>query len=247
MTISAEGITILTYFAVDNAGNQETPKTLTVRIDKTAPTVTFSSPSPLPNGAGWNNGNVSIAFAAADSFSGLAATTPSSPLVLTTEGRGVTQTVTVADLAGNTATFTSPAVNIDKSPPTVACVKLPRQKRDDDEDGRNLLFEVTASDNLSQVTIAIGAFQLAQGEIIQIRPTRRPGVQLVGNTDEDDRANQRIRRFRVGPGANVIKAVDEAGSVGTAVCPVPPRQGDDDNGEKGRAGTRPNRRVEAER
>ena len=42
VTVSAEGTTTLTYFAVDNAGNQETAKTLTVRIDKTAPTVTCS-------------------------------------------------------------------------------------------------------------------------------------------------------------------------------------------------------------
>jgi hypothetical protein len=39
VTISAEGITFVTYFATDNAGNQETPKTLTVKIDKTPPAV----------------------------------------------------------------------------------------------------------------------------------------------------------------------------------------------------------------
>jgi len=106
--IAAEGTTTLTYFARDNANNAETPKTLPVQIDKTPPTVTFASPTPSPNAAGWNNGNVSIAFAAADSLSGLAATTPPSPLVLTTEGKGVTQSITVTDLAGNSATFTSP-------------------------------------------------------------------------------------------------------------------------------------------
>lgn len=37
--IAAEGETTLTYFAVDNAGNQEAAKTLTVRIDKTAPSL----------------------------------------------------------------------------------------------------------------------------------------------------------------------------------------------------------------
>ncbi len=36
--ITADGTTTLTYFAVDNGGNQETPKTLTVRVDETAPT-----------------------------------------------------------------------------------------------------------------------------------------------------------------------------------------------------------------
>jgi hypothetical protein len=240
---SSEGNSTLTYFATDNAGNKEAAKTLVVRIDKTAPTVTFGSPTPPPNAAGWNNSNVSIAFAAADSLSGLAATTPSSPLVLTTEGRGVTQGVTVTDLAGNSTTFTSPAVNIDKTPPTVSCLRLPRQKRNDDEDEGTLLFQVTASDNLSQVTITLGTFQLSQGEIFQLRPSIRPGIRLVGTTDDDDKPG--VRRFRVGPGADVIKATDEAGNVGTAVCPVPPRQGDDD--EKGRAGTRPNRRVESDR
>src|SRR5260221_8978367 len=48
----------LTYFAVDNAGNQEASKTLVVRLDKTAPTVTFRSPTPPANAAGWHNGGV---------------------------------------------------------------------------------------------------------------------------------------------------------------------------------------------
>jgi hypothetical protein len=37
VTITAEGITTLSFFAADNAGNQEAAKTLVVRIDKTAP------------------------------------------------------------------------------------------------------------------------------------------------------------------------------------------------------------------
>ena len=242
---SSEGNSTLTYFASDNAGNTEAAKTLVVRIDKTAPTVIFGSPTPPANAARWNNGAVSIAFAAADSLSGVSATTPSSPLVLTTEGRGVTQVVTVGDLAGNTATFTSPAVNIDKTPPTVSCVRLPRQKRNDDADEGTLLFQVTASDNLSHATITLGTFQLAQGEIFQLRPSMRPGIRLVGTTDDDDKPG--VRRFRIGPGTNMIKATDEAGNVGTGVCPLPPRQGDDDDDEQGPAGTRLNRRVESNR
>lgn len=37
VSISAEGVTTLTYFAVDNAGNEAVPTTLTIRIDKTPP------------------------------------------------------------------------------------------------------------------------------------------------------------------------------------------------------------------
>jgi len=39
VTISAEGTTTLTFFAVDNAGNPGAAKTLTVRIDKTPPII----------------------------------------------------------------------------------------------------------------------------------------------------------------------------------------------------------------
>lgn len=49
VTISAEGVTTATYFAVDNASNQESQKTVTVRIDRTPPTLVCSaSPSLLP-------------------------------------------------------------------------------------------------------------------------------------------------------------------------------------------------------
>jgi hypothetical protein len=39
ITISAEGTTVLSYYATDNAGNQETTKTLTFKIDKTPPVI----------------------------------------------------------------------------------------------------------------------------------------------------------------------------------------------------------------
>src|SRR5262249_7339876 len=119
VTISTEGTTTLSYFATDNAGNQESAKTLVVQIDKTPPTVNFGAPTPAANAAGWNNTNVSVAFTATDALSGVAATSATSPLVLSTEGLGVAGTVTVTDKAGNTASFTSPLVKIDKTPPTL--------------------------------------------------------------------------------------------------------------------------------
>jgi hypothetical protein len=42
-TISAEGTTTVTYFAFDEAGNREDPKTLEVKIDKSAPTLDTDS------------------------------------------------------------------------------------------------------------------------------------------------------------------------------------------------------------
>ena len=37
VTVSAEGTTAVTHYAVDFAGNAELPKTMTIKIDKTAP------------------------------------------------------------------------------------------------------------------------------------------------------------------------------------------------------------------
>jgi PKD repeat protein len=72
VSISPEGVTTVTYFAVDNAGNQEAPKTLSVRIDRTPPVL-----SGLP-GAGctlWPPDHKLIRVAtvmASDALSGIA-------------------------------------------------------------------------------------------------------------------------------------------------------------------------------
>jgi len=110
----------------DKAGNVSTPATITgINIDKTPPTLGFVAPSPAPNPAGWNNTNISIAFTPADRPSGVASTSLSSPLSLTTEGAFVSGTVTVTDKAGNSATFTSPTVKIDKTPPALTAQSTP--------------------------------------------------------------------------------------------------------------------------
>jgi Tol biopolymer transport system component len=44
-TIDAGGITTIGYFATDNAGNQESPKTFTVNIDRSAPRVSTATPT----------------------------------------------------------------------------------------------------------------------------------------------------------------------------------------------------------
>ncbi len=116
-TISANGMYTVTYWSVDSAGNAETPHTLTLNIDTVPPTLTFSTASPAPNSNGWNNTSVSIPYTTADTTSGVATATPGSPLTFSAQGSSQTQTVTVTDVAGNTVTFTSPAVSIDTTAP----------------------------------------------------------------------------------------------------------------------------------
>lgn len=64
--ITDEGTAAVSYFATDNAGNQEAPKTLTVRIDRTPPQFTHAL-TPLANGNGWNNSaSVTVVLTAHD-------------------------------------------------------------------------------------------------------------------------------------------------------------------------------------
>lgn len=85
--------------------------------DRTPPTLTWGTPTPAPNAAGWNNTPPEIPFTTADDLSGVQSSDPESPLVFVGEDPNQTQQVTVTDKAGNTATFTSPVVNYDPTIP----------------------------------------------------------------------------------------------------------------------------------
>jgi hypothetical protein len=120
VVVSAEGNAVSGSVTVtDVAGNSATFTTNSFKIDKTAPTISWGAALPAANSAGWNNTNVSVAYTPSDTLSGLAPNSPASPLVVSTEGTGVTGTVILTDLAGNSATFTSAPFNIDKTPPSV--------------------------------------------------------------------------------------------------------------------------------
>jgi len=102
-TISAEGETTITYYASDVAGNDESAKTIVIKIDKTAPTISVTSPTA---GSYLLNQNATIDFSCTDSLSGVASCTGSSPngSALDTASVGAKSvTVTATDLAGNTS------------------------------------------------------------------------------------------------------------------------------------------------
>ncbi|MGH3373083.1 MAG: OmpL47-type beta-barrel domain-containing protein, partial [Nocardioidaceae bacterium] len=68
-TVTDEGVTTVTYFAVDNAGNEEAERTLELKIDKTNPTIDGGR-TPLPNENGWNNTDVTVFVQASDEHGG---------------------------------------------------------------------------------------------------------------------------------------------------------------------------------
>lgn len=92
--------------------------------DNIPPTLTWGNQTPAANAAGWNNTPVDLPFTIADN-SGVPSSNPQSPLHFTSEGANQTQDVTVTDNAGNSATFTSPAVNIDLTLPVVTASANP--------------------------------------------------------------------------------------------------------------------------
>jgi sugar lactone lactonase YvrE len=120
-------------------------------LDDEPPVVRFENPLPAPNGHGWHNTTVAIPFTASDTGAGVASTSPSSPLALTAEGTAVSGTVTATDRAGNTASFSSCAVKIDKQGPVIS--GMPKTGLSlSPPDGRMVhVATVTASDDLSGV------------------------------------------------------------------------------------------------
>lgn len=90
--------------------------------DHIAPTLAWGSQTPAANASGWNNTPVDLPFTMADELSGVASSDPQNPLHFYAEGANQTQQVTITDKAGNSATFTSPPVNIDLTAPSTSAV-----------------------------------------------------------------------------------------------------------------------------
>jgi hypothetical protein len=121
--LSAEGTHTITYASSDLAGNVEGDKHVTVRIDKTKPTISHVQ-SPLKNGDGWNNTDVTVTFTCLDqpTLSGIATCT--SPRTLTGEGANQLVDGAAADKAGNTETDQA-SVSIDKTAPGITVTRNP--------------------------------------------------------------------------------------------------------------------------
>ena len=119
VVVKAEGRHRLAFRATDKADNVSAIETRLVQIDRTGPTLS-GAPTSSPNGHGWYNADVAIAWTCADNQggSGIDGACPAASTIAT-DGAGRTATASVKDRAGNQATATSPAVNVDKAKPTV--------------------------------------------------------------------------------------------------------------------------------
>lgn len=120
--VSTEGSNTVLYHSVDNAGNTESNKSISFKIDKTAPTITYVGRT-APNANGWNNTNVTLNWTCSDAISGVVASSVNA--TVTTEGQNQSSTGTCTDNAGNSYSDTQNNINIDKTAPTLSPIVSP--------------------------------------------------------------------------------------------------------------------------
>ncbi len=116
-TVTADGTVTKTATVTDNVGNTAASAPVTVKLDKTAPTITGSR-TPAANANGWNNTDVTASFVSGDATSGVKSS--SAPTTLSTSAANQSVTGTVTDNADNTASTTVGGINIDKVAPTLS-------------------------------------------------------------------------------------------------------------------------------
>lgn len=138
--------------ATDVAGNTDDVTVGPIDVDKTAPTLSGAATTE-PNAAGWYNRDVTIEWTAADALSGL----DGHPADTTVdgEGRGLSATTSVRDLAGNETSATSAPVKIDRTAPTTTVSDV------SDWSNSAVTVSLKAGDNLSGV--ATTSYQLDTG------------------------------------------------------------------------------------
>lgn len=148
VSITAEGETTISYFARDAAGNTEAAQTLTVKIDKSAPSITSSATAGgNPYAAGtWTNQDVVVSFNCTDTGSGAADVTQ--PFTVTGEGADQSVSGNCTDVAGNTASSSFANIRIDKTAPVINASRTPSANASG-WNNQNVTAGYTASDSLS--------------------------------------------------------------------------------------------------
>jgi probable HAF family extracellular repeat protein len=219
-TISVDGVHTIQFSSIDLAGNAETLKSVTFKIDATPPSIT-SARSPAANATGWNNSPVTVSFQCADTLSGLAAGSPPAPTVLSGEGAAQSVSGTCTDVAGNSATSTVNRINIDKTPPVITASTKPATLWPPNGKMVSVTVSGTMSDNLSGVNSSTAAFAVRDSYGL-VQPTGPVSVASSGAYSftislEARRAGQdkNGRLYTI-----VVSAQDNAGNASSATTMV---------------------------
>jgi hypothetical protein len=109
----------VTYTCTTTSAGGVASRSVTIKRDTAAPTLSFGAAFPAADANGWHRGPVSIPFTTSDATSGVSSTSSPNPVVISEQGTGLTRQVIVTDRAGNSATFTTAAFKIDLSAPVI--------------------------------------------------------------------------------------------------------------------------------
>ena len=121
VTVSQEGVSQVSFYSVDQAGNAEKAQSVEVKIDRTAPVTTATATE------GWTKSDATVTLAAADGQSGVAKTLYSvnggdyaegTSVTVSQEGVSLVSFYSV-DQAGNAEKAQSVEVKIDRTAPEI--------------------------------------------------------------------------------------------------------------------------------
>ena len=164
-TLGGEGANQSVSGTADSvADNHATAHVTGINIDKTPPRISGAA-TRSANADGWYNDDVTIHWNFADDLSGIDSATVPSDTVISGEGAGVVATASVRDKAGNRGTGYSPAVSIDRTPPSTIATAPPSWNNS------NVTVNLVANDALSGVRathfrVDDGAEQLGTNVVI---------------------------------------------------------------------------------
>jgi Tol biopolymer transport system component/pimeloyl-ACP methyl ester carboxylesterase len=184
--VEAEGMTTLTYFARDNAGNTEAEHTLTLSIDKTPPTI--SCPTPAPRFTLGQTG-AAVEANATDALSGPVAGNPSTAADTTSVG-AKSVTFSTEDHAGNNASktcsysvayafdgFFRPVDNADVLNVVKAGQAVPLKWRLTDAAGTPVTHLATAQVTVQSLSCSLGTTE----DLVEELAAGASGLQNLGN------------------------------------------------------------------
>ncbi|HVQ95749.1 MAG TPA: ThuA domain-containing protein [Mycobacteriales bacterium] len=175
VTISADGTHALSYRSVDKAGNVEAARSLTFKVDATAPATTAAfAPA---NDDGWHARAIPVSLSSTDSTSGVdriewslsggSTWTPyTGPVDIT--GDGVHELLYRAvDKAGNVETLRSAVVKIDGTKPTVLVGGVAEgQLYGDSQESRITFSAVDPTSGVKTLTGALNGNQFLSGTLL---------------------------------------------------------------------------------
>jgi hypothetical protein len=232
------GSNLVTWTAHDARLRTATSTQTVTVVDTTPPTFTFIAPDITLNDC---KGTRLGTPTATDDCAGTVTFRNNAPDKFFVGATAVTWTA--RDAAHNRATATQMVTVHDRVPPAVVC--SPAEDPNDDDHGHGHgdndhhdndhdhgdvddgFFRVFAHDSCGGTTITLGTFTLAEGEVIKIEPSKKPGIKFLG-----EQGRKHVKAFQVGPGQNVIAGTDGSGNVQKASCDVPRGHDKDEHRER---------------